>query len=154
MNRRLDANKVRPVGRVAPLLGTAPAAVAAHVLVGELFEWSVRRADDEDLVSGIDPIDMRIVVAVAVVLATALEEFFFSNTAGHPSKMPEGAIEVKVLGRGMAGMACRSAREGSAEESRQRSFARGQSGQCAPTRDSATPSDDQRSGKAAEVVAG
>jgi len=51
------------------VLGTFPATFSNHVVIRNLFEWSVDRADDDDRSRTVLVVAQRIAVAVAVGLA-------------------------------------------------------------------------------------
>ena len=89
MDRCIHFGKAGAPTDMQPLLRTSATAMAAHVHVGELLERTVLRTNDSDLVEGVDVIDARVVVAVAMVLAAALEKLFFGDTPGHGQKMPD-----------------------------------------------------------------
>ena len=68
---RLHLRETKPPADVQPLLGALTAAMAVHVHVSELLERAVLTTDNDDLMEGIDVVDARVVVAVAVVLTTS-----------------------------------------------------------------------------------
>jgi len=97
MDSRLYIGEADPSAQVQDQPGAPEAAMAAHVHIGELLERTVLTANNDDLVEGVEVIDARVVVAVAMVLTTALQELFFGDAPGHRRNMPDRTGKVKAM---------------------------------------------------------